>query len=205
MAKALRGRAPRRAAQLDREIAQALATKKRPRWHHATRYGQPYDDAWDVAMDAILEHDPKRAAQIVQDIRAKHGSYEPSTEFEKALDKAPADVRRKFEEYRGVRTAAKHVEAINDAIYRAKDPDALVAAVREANKHVGAMKRLARKPPAHPGSFAGIDSSGEFDPKMGDLGNLLVQANEMVRRIKIQRKTGRLPKPSSRTAWKLRP
>jgi hypothetical protein len=174
-------------AQLDREIAQSLAQKRFGR-HHAMRYRMPYDDAWDVALDAILEHDPKRAAQIVKDIRAKHGSYEPSDEFEKALDKAPSTIRQQFEDYVGLRTAAKHIEAINDAIYRSKDEDALIAAVREAKKHRAWAQRTADR---------------EFDPKLYDLGNLLVAAEEMVRRIKIRRKTGRLPK-TSRTDWKLR-
>jgi len=202
------------AAQLDREIAQALAAPRRPGRHHATRFGQPYDDAWDVALDAVLTHDPKKAALIVEDIRRQHGSYDPSTEFERALAKAPADERREFEDYRGVQSAARHVEAINDAIYRSKDPDALIAAVKGAHKHVAAMKRLAHKlfVAEHPEyrdrpgplGFYGIDSRGDFDPAMGDLGNLLVKADEMVRRIKLQRKTGGRHKPSSRTAWKLR-
>jgi hypothetical protein len=109
-----------------------------------------------------------------------------------------------------VLTAAPYVDAIQAAIYRTKDPDALITAVREANKHVAAMKRLARKlfRAKHPGSKLsgsyGINSSGEFDPAMNDLGNELVRAKELVRRIKIQRKTGRFPKPSRSTAWKLR-
>jgi len=85
--------------------------------------------------------------------------------------------------------------AINDALHRSKDPDALVSAVAAAQKHVAAMKRI---------GSGHIDASGEFDPAMYELGNLLVKAKEMVRRIKIQRKTGRFPKPSRRTAWKLR-
>ncbi len=175
-------------AQLDREIAQSLANK-RPGRHHATRYRMPTDDAWDVALDAILEHDPKRAAQIVKDIRAKHGSYEPSDEFEKALDKVPSSVRQQFEDHVGLRTAARHVDAIKDAIYRTKDEDALIDAVREAKKHRAWARRTVDR---------------DFDPKLYDLGNLLVAAEELVRRIKIQRKTGRLPKVTSRTAWRTR-
>lgn len=93
-----------------------------------------------------------------------------------------------------VATAAPHVEAINEAIYRTNDPDALAAAVAAAKKHVAAMKKV---------GSGHIDASGQFDPSMYELANLLVKANEMVRRIKIQRKTGRFPKPSRRTAWKL--
>lgn len=95
-----------------------------------------------------------------------------------------------------VHTAGKYVDAINDAIYRTKDPEALIAAVAAAQKHAAAMKRI---------GSGHIDSGGAFDPALYELGNLLVKAKEMVRRIKIQRKTGRFPKPSRRTAWKLRP
>lgn len=94
-----------------------------------------------------------------------------------------------------VATAAPHVEAINEAVYRSRQPEALITAVSAAKKHVAAMRRL---------GSGHIDASGEFDPSMYELVNLLVKANEMVRRIKVQRKTGRFPKPSRRTAWKLR-
>jgi len=200
------------AAQLDREIAKALARPKslrvafrKSRRGHATVAWEPRDesgDAWDVARDAILEHDTKRAADIWRSIRKEYGveaTRPPS--FDKALAEVPADVRQRFEDAIGVQTAAKHVKAILDAIYRSKDPDALLTAVSAATKHVTAMKRVARK-------FGGVsrllDSSGAFDPQMSDLNNMLVGAKEMVRRIKIQRKTGRLPKATSRTAWRTR-
>lgn len=111
--------------------------------------------------------------------------------------------KHQAQHHAAVLTAAPHVAAINDAIYRSKDPDALIAAVQAARKHKAAMKRIARK--AHPGASGHVDSSGEFDSAMYDLANLLVKAEEMVRRTKVQRKTGRFPKPSRRTAWKLRP
>jgi len=103
--------------------------------------------------------------------------------------------RRDRRHHATVATAAPYVEAINEAMYRTKDPDALINAVAAAKKHVAAMRRI---------GTGHIDASGAFDPAMYDLANLLVKANEMVRRIKIQRKTGRFPKPSRRTAWKLR-
>lgn len=84
-------------------------------------------------------------------------------------------------------TARKHVTAIQHAMYRSKDPDALIAAVRDAQKHVAAMKRIARKPPKHPGSSAFVDSHGDFDPKMYELVNLLVDAKKYVKSIKKQR------------------
>lgn len=114
------------------------------------------------------------------------------------LDREIADVlggRRARSHHATVANASPYVEAINDAMYRSKDPDALIAAVAAAKKHVAAMKRI---------GSGHIDASGAFDPAMYDLANLLVKANEMVRRIKIQKKTGRFPKPSRRTAWKLR-
>ena len=84
-------------------------------------------------------------------------------------------------------TADKHVAAIHHALYRSKDPDALIAAVRDAQRHVAAMKRVARKPPKHPGSSAFVDSRGEFDPKMYELVNLLVDAKKYVKNIRKRR------------------
>jgi hypothetical protein len=94
-----------------------------------------------------------------------------------------------------VATAAPYVSAIEHAIYRSKDPDALIAAVKDAQKHAAAMKRV---------GSGYVDASGQYDPSMYALANLLVKAKEMVRRLKIQRKTGRVSKPSRATAWKLR-
>jgi len=84
-------------------------------------------------------------------------------------------------------TAGKYVAAIHHAMYRSKDPVALMNAVRDAQKHVAAMKRIARKPPKHPGSSSLVDSRGDFDPKMYELVNLLVDAKKYVKSIKKQR------------------
>ena len=81
-------------------------------------------------------------------------------------------------------TAHKHVAAIQHALYRSKAPDALIAAVRDAQRHVSAMKRVARKSPNHPGSSYFVDARGEFDPKMYELANLLVEAKKHVKAIK---------------------
>jgi hypothetical protein len=124
-------------------------------------------------------------------VRTKKRPAQLDREIAEALSRS-GDARR---HHAAIATAAPHVEAIKDAIYRSKDPDALVAAVRAAQKHVAAMKRI---------GSGHIDASGQFDPAMYELGNLLVAAKEMVRRIKIQRKTGRFPKATGRTAWKTR-
>jgi hypothetical protein len=182
----------KRGAQLDREIAAALR-RPRSRISHATARS----DMWDVAMDAILADDPASAARIVRDI-GPDAAHDPPDRFWQALKKSPSDVRWNFEDHLGVRTAGRYVEAINDAIYRSLDPDALIAAVKAAKQHQKAMRRLAGP------SGGGVDSSGAFDPTFYELSNLLIKAEEMVRRIKIQRRTGRSPKPSRRTAWKLR-
>jgi hypothetical protein len=50
------------------------------------------------------------------------------------------------------------------------------------------MKRIARKPPNHPGSSYFVDSSGAFDPKMYDLANALVEATQHVKNIKKRRR-----------------
>ena len=88
-------------------------------------------------------------------------------------------------------TAGKYVNAIHHALYRSKDPDALIAAVRDAQRHVAAMKRIARRPPKHPGSSALVDSRGEFDPKMYALVNLLVDAKKYVKNIRKQQRAAR--------------
>lgn len=81
-------------AQLDREIATALAT--RGRRHHATR-APSIDDEWDVAMDALLEHDVKRAAKLVADIRAEHGAtVNPPQRFSDVVLALPGRVRESF-------------------------------------------------------------------------------------------------------------
>lgn len=93
--------------------------------------------------------------------------------------------------------AQPFLDALRDAIHRSKDSDVLIAATKAANAHMTAMRKISKG-----GGY--VDSAGGFDPAAYDLGNLLVKANEMVRRIKIQRKTGKFPKPRSSTAWKLR-
>lgn len=81
--------------QLDREIAEVLARPKQARRYHATR--QVGAEVWDVAMDAILEHDPQRAAQLVQAIRTEHGvTVDATPEFSKAVREAPGHVRQAF-------------------------------------------------------------------------------------------------------------
>jgi hypothetical protein len=76
-------------AQLDREIAEALArSHPQRRWHHATMEGSGSEGsgAWDVAMDAILENNPSKAAQVVKQIYAEHGrSTSPTSGFSRAV------------------------------------------------------------------------------------------------------------------------
>jgi hypothetical protein len=48
-------------------------------------------------MDAILEHDPKRAAQIVRSIREEHGATVNATpEFSQAVREVPQSVRDRY-------------------------------------------------------------------------------------------------------------
>jgi hypothetical protein len=84
------------AAQLDREIAGALARKPSSRHHARLKVS---GDAWDVVMDALLEHDPEKAAQIWRDLQKEHGYVKASTPFLKALHGVPDDVRAKFQDY----------------------------------------------------------------------------------------------------------
>ena len=61
--------------------------------HHAT-----VADSWDVAMDALLEHDPEKAHQIVERIRKEHG-ITPGTAsqgFLDALSQVPFEVSARF-------------------------------------------------------------------------------------------------------------
>ena len=91
-------------AQLDRDIAHALAQKRRAQStnrHHAT-----VRDEWDVAMDALLERDAERAAEIVASIRQANKlppyaaiSTDATPEFVRALEKTSSvDVRDRFYE-----------------------------------------------------------------------------------------------------------
>lgn len=83
-----------RAQQLDHEIAAAL--RRSPRRHHHATTRQAGADDWDVAMDAIFEGDPKRAAQIARRIREEHPTKSATQEFSDALREAPQKVRDKF-------------------------------------------------------------------------------------------------------------
>lgn len=82
-------------AQLQREIDDVLTRSKRVR--HATMRETGADD-WDVAMDAILEGDAKRAADVVHamlhvDVNLANSE---TPEFSRALGAAPDKVRKKF-------------------------------------------------------------------------------------------------------------
>jgi hypothetical protein len=77
----------KRSAQLDREIATSLRRR-----HHATRK----EDLWDVAMDAIMEGDAKRAATIVKEIRANGDMSPAPLTFYSALQAASSAVRDRF-------------------------------------------------------------------------------------------------------------
>jgi hypothetical protein len=62
----------------------------------------PAEASWDVARDALLEHDPAKAATIVRDIRAEHGSAEMPDSFSKAVKKVPKSVRVAFDKQAGL-------------------------------------------------------------------------------------------------------
>lgn len=94
-------------AQLNREIAETLARRgsSKSRRHHATMQGASVtsaSDTWDVAMDALLEHDAARAADLVLDIKRTHGLATMTPAFSKALNKVPENVRHNFEQQAGV-------------------------------------------------------------------------------------------------------
>lgn len=94
--------------QLDREIAEVLArrpvrtNRSRSRATMQTIQIDKPSDAWDVAMDALLEHDAARAADLVVDIKKEHGIETMTPAFEKTLAKVPASVRTRFEQWAGV-------------------------------------------------------------------------------------------------------
>lgn len=78
----------------------------RQRRSHAAR--RPFADAWDVAMDALLEHDLEKAAEVVSsilwerdqrgEIEVRFGSVErhATPEFVKALKELPRNVLDRF-------------------------------------------------------------------------------------------------------------
>lgn len=83
-------------------------------------------------------------------------------------------------------SAKSIVDRIQSAL-RSDQPDALPAAAAIAETHIKAMRRIARKPPKHPGSSYQIDASGNYDPHMYDLGNLMVEVRERLKRRKAKR------------------
>lgn len=171
------------AAQLEREITQALAATPAPKnkrktpTHHVDR-AEVFDlPEWHVIKDALLEHNAPKAAAVWRQLREERRGDTPRPEsFRRAIQEVPSQVRRKFEDLTA-RTADLHIEAIRNA-YLGGNSDALIAAVRAANKHAKAMKGHS-------------DSSGSFDASMYELANLLVDANKSVKNIKKQRGTSR--------------
>lgn len=87
-------------AQLDREIAEVLVKGKgsRSRTYHTTRRDVS-DDDWDVAMDAIMERDAKKAARVVHHLRHEYGFVTEPKEFTDALIKSPTNVWLEFQRH----------------------------------------------------------------------------------------------------------
>jgi hypothetical protein len=81
-----------RSAVLDREIVAALRKRRKRKRHHSTRK----EDLWDVAMDAIIEGDAARAAEVTEEIGTTHRSLAPTQAFSKALHVAPRTVRQRY-------------------------------------------------------------------------------------------------------------
>ena len=106
-------------AQLQREIDEVLAgtsgrskRSKRQRLNHAT-----VADEWDVVMDAVLEGDVKRAAEIVENIRREHGVTAAETLMVANVPKAvPRKVWNKFLEAIGKTTAVDLEKALADRL-----------------------------------------------------------------------------------------
>ena len=100
--------AGKKPAQLQREIDSVLARSK-----HAIKREVGADD-WDVAMDAIIEGDPKRAATIVKKIIEEHGTTVSETpEFRRALRAAPDRVRKEFRKLTEDETEFTRYQLIN--------------------------------------------------------------------------------------------
>ena len=171
-------------AQVSREPVPARGTSKTRR-AGAARRGRSHSTisdrarwlegdpaSWPVAMDAILSEQPEKAAEITRALKKEFGSQiDPPPKFHHALLDVPFDVQARYFAALGpLGTAHKHVVAIERAIHREKDPDALIAAVRVAN------------------AFRKRKDKGDYDPKDYELGNLLVDANERVANIKKAKK-----------------
>lgn len=63
-------------------------------------------------MDAIYEHDPKKAAAVVRTIRKEHGIEGAPLEFMRAVDQAPTDVRKKYLELVSKAAPSKTVRGV---------------------------------------------------------------------------------------------
>jgi hypothetical protein len=166
------------AAKLDRDIAEVL---KKPKRAHATvseRWEPFAKPDWSVVLDMLQEHKPDKAAVVWRAIHKEDPGAPRPDSFARAFRKLDPDVKWKFEDLTA-RTGERYVEAINNAIYRDKDPDALIEAVKAAKKHVTATKKLGS-------GFR--DTSGSYDDSRYTLQNLLVDAEKSVKHIKKQRK-----------------
>lgn len=85
-------------AQLDREIAASIRKPRKSKRRHSTRK----EDLWDVAMDAIVEGNAERAAEITEEIGTAHRSLAPTTAFSSALRAAPRAVRQRYFDLAGL-------------------------------------------------------------------------------------------------------
>ena len=98
------GRTKKSVAQLNRDIREALAqplvkSRSSARLHHIDRGPA---DSWDVAMDALLEQDSTRAADIAREIKRAHGVKTMTPAFANALGKVPKDVQDHFKRLTGL-------------------------------------------------------------------------------------------------------
>jgi len=169
-----------RAAKLDREIAAVLRKSS-----HAT-VAEPWEPFnlpdWPVILDALQEHNPKKAAMVWQALQREEGGAPRPDSFIRKFRVLPKDIRWQFEDLTA-RTADRYLEALHAARHETKDPDALIEAVKAAKKHVAATKRV------RPNGF--VDTRGAFDPSMQELRNLLATEEKAVKYIKQQRKKSR--------------
>lgn len=121
--------------------AHSTRARSRGRRHHATIQESPpsTSDAWDVAMDALLERNPARAASIVKE----HGLTKMTPAFSKALGKVPKSVRNAFEKATGL-TKEKEPPAAAVAFFRKHAGYSIASGETKAQGKTRGAKALAR-------------------------------------------------------------
>lgn len=146
---------------------------------------------------------PRTAAQLDQEIkrfltsRPRHANR-PATQHPHATRKPLAQAMTAQPYLDGLIQAIRNYRASTSEDERARNEEVVISAAQNGQKYVNASRRINKA------ILARGEILDRFDPAIHELMNMLVGAKELVRRIKIKRKTGQYPKTTRETDWKMR-